>query len=221
MTTRSLRVEHADDTREALIRAAQDLFAAHGYSGTGIEQIAAHARVTSGALYHHFHSKAALFEAVVGLVADELYERLVAGALSQPSQDLSSAFEQLRVGMQVYLDACLAPDFVQIVLIDGPAVVGHLAWDRLVSHRGGALLQQWLQTSIDETLIEPLPVEALAHILGTLVGQASLYIAHADDPATARRDTGVVLDRLLGGLLTGAGGPSSTGKPAGREGCSF
>src|SRR5262249_44090145 len=44
------RAEHASDTQAALVAAARRLFAAHGYDGTGTEQIVADARVTRGAL---------------------------------------------------------------------------------------------------------------------------------------------------------------------------
>jgi len=73
------RAEHAADTREALIGAARRLFAADGFDDTGTEQIVAEARVTRGALYHHFRDKADLFAAV----AEEVFfRRLVYGWLA-------------------------------------------------------------------------------------------------------------------------------------------
>lgn len=41
-------------TRERLIRAAVDLFEAHGYHGTGVNDILAAAKAPKGSLYHHF-----------------------------------------------------------------------------------------------------------------------------------------------------------------------
>jgi AcrR family transcriptional regulator len=50
----------ATETRERLLRAAADAFAAHGYDGTRVADIAASAGVSNGALYAHFGSKAEL-----------------------------------------------------------------------------------------------------------------------------------------------------------------
>ncbi len=47
-----------------------------GFDGTGTEQIVAEARVTRGALYHHFRDKADLFRAVMAEAAGEVAQRL-------------------------------------------------------------------------------------------------------------------------------------------------
>jgi AcrR family transcriptional regulator len=80
-----------------IIAAALECFAAHGYAGTRIEDIARHAGVTVGTVYRYFSGKAALFEAVItqsiaptltrgevlarrrGEEADRLLKRLVLG----------------------------------------------------------------------------------------------------------------------------------------------
>jgi len=59
MAVNSRRAEHIQDTRAALLRAARELFAEKGYAGAGTEDIVARARLTRGALYHHFRDKAA------------------------------------------------------------------------------------------------------------------------------------------------------------------
>src|ERR1700684_265361 len=48
------------ETRSRLLRAAADEFAARGYDGTRVADIAAAAGVSNGALYTHFGSKAEL-----------------------------------------------------------------------------------------------------------------------------------------------------------------
>ena len=50
----------ATETRERLLKAAADAFAAQGYDGTRVADIAASAGVSNGALYSHFGSKAEL-----------------------------------------------------------------------------------------------------------------------------------------------------------------
>ena len=61
---RSLKEEHAEATRRALIDSARELFAQRGYAEVPIEEIVRRARVTRGALYHHFRDKSDLFRAV-------------------------------------------------------------------------------------------------------------------------------------------------------------
>ena len=205
MSVKSRRAEHVEDTRAALVLAARELFAQKGYAGTGTEEIVARARVTRGALYHHFGDKAGLFRAVMATVAAELAERLVAQELSHQPNDGSGAWGQLREGVQEFLDACIGSDFQRVVLIDGPAVLGPGAWSDLVEQHGMELLRTWLQRAIDDHQIDPLPIEPLARLLGALIGDASMYIGQAADPARARRETGTTIDRILSGLRLGAG----------------
>ena len=61
-TTR--RPGYSSSTKAALLDSARDLFTQHGYAGTSLDEVVAAARVTKGALYHHFPSKLALFESV-------------------------------------------------------------------------------------------------------------------------------------------------------------
>src|ERR1700749_1992881 len=85
------RTEHAADTRSALLAAARKLFAEQGFDGTGTEQIVADARVTRGALYHHFKDKADIFRAAMAEAAADVATRLIdeqlaAGAESPKAQ---------------------------------------------------------------------------------------------------------------------------------------
>ncbi len=205
MAVNSRRAEHIQDTRAALLRAARALFAEKGYAGAGTEDIVARARLTRGALYHHFRDKAGLFRAVMEAVAGELAHRLIAQQLACAAGLADGAWDQLRDGIQAFLDACTGSDFQRIVLIDGPAVLGHDAWSDLVEQHGLGLLRTWLQRAIDDAQIDPLPVEPLARLLGALIGEASLYIARAPDPARARQEAGATIDRILTGLRPDAG----------------
>jgi AcrR family transcriptional regulator len=191
------RTEHASDTRTALIAAARLLFAAQGYDGTGTEQIVADARVTRGALYHHFRDKADLFRAVMAEAAGSVAQRLIDEQLASESP---SPLAEIRNGVAAFLDVCMDGDFQRIVLVDGPRVLGSDAWEELVERYGRGILEEWLNRSMEAGELAAVPVRALARLLIAMLTEASLAIARSADPAQARAELGVVLDRLLTGL---------------------
>jgi TetR/AcrR family acrAB operon transcriptional repressor len=57
--------EEAELTRQTLLRAALVVFSRQGYAETRLEDIAAEAGVTRGAIYHHFGGKAELYNTLV------------------------------------------------------------------------------------------------------------------------------------------------------------
>jgi AcrR family transcriptional regulator len=191
------RAEHAADTRSALVEAARRLFAEQGFDGTGTEQIVAEARVTRGALYHHFRDKADIFRAAMAEVAADVATRLVD---EQLAAEASSPMREIRDGMSAFLDVCVTGDFQRIVLVDGPRVLGADAWEDLVERYGRSLLEQWLERCVGTGDLDDVPVRALARLLIAMLTEASLAIARAEDPAAMRADLGAVLDRMLTGL---------------------
>ncbi len=76
-----------ENLRRAIMAAAIDCFARHGYQGTSIDRIAQASGVTKGALYYYFRDKEdLLFEAVKDRIAQ--FERHVAesvGSLTDPA----------------------------------------------------------------------------------------------------------------------------------------
>ena len=191
------RAEHASDTRAALLSAARRLFASEGYDGTGTEQIVAEARVTRGALYHHFRDKSDLFRAVMAEAAGEVAGRLTGEHVDEPS---GSPFEDVRAGVSEFLDVCVTGDFQRIVLVDGPRVLGSDAWDELVDRYGRSLLEEWLSRAVSAGDIQPVPVQPLARLIIAMLTEASLAIARSATPAQTRAELGATLDRLLTGL---------------------
>ncbi|KIF71500.1 TetR family transcriptional regulator [Streptomyces sp. AcH 505] len=201
---RSRRAEHVADTRRALLRAARELFAERGFAATGTEDIVTAADVTRGALYHHFKDKADLFRAVMAECAQEMAQRLVEQETARAEQHPGDAWQLLRSGFQSFLDACNDAQFQRIVLIEGPAVLGHSAWDALVEEHGYILLAEALTEAVREGNVDDLPVAPLTRMLAALISEASLYIAGAEDHVKAREEAGLVLERLLAGLGRGA-----------------
>lgn len=75
------RAESAEATRQRLIEAAIERFAADG-PGASFDAVAADVGVTKGALYHHFGSKEGLVEAVYKEAIRRHAERVVAASSS-------------------------------------------------------------------------------------------------------------------------------------------
>jgi AcrR family transcriptional regulator len=192
------RAEHAADTRDALVTAARELFAAHGFDGTGTEQIVAEARVTRGALYHHFRDKADLFRAAMAEAAGEVARQLVD---EQLAAEATSPLQEIRDGVSAFLDVCVSGgDFQRIVLVDGPRVLGQETWEDLVDRYGRGLLEEWLARAVEAGDLAPVPTGGLSRLLIAMLTEASLAIARSADPSLTRDELGEVLDRLLTGL---------------------
>lgn len=83
----------ADETRKRLVNAAKGIFAKWGYKEASNKLIAAAAGVTSGAIYHYFPNKQAMFLAV----HEELQASTVGGLepLVEQATDLVSALNAI------------------------------------------------------------------------------------------------------------------------------
>jgi TetR/AcrR family acrAB operon transcriptional repressor len=57
--------EEAEITKQNLLAAGLEVFSRKGYTATRVEDIARQANVTTGAIYHHFGGKSALYVALV------------------------------------------------------------------------------------------------------------------------------------------------------------
>lgn len=74
--------EDAELTRQALLKAATTVFSRQGYAATRLEDIAEAAKVTRGAVYHHFGSKAELFAEIIDN-ADQMGDRAIQRAIQE------------------------------------------------------------------------------------------------------------------------------------------
>jgi AcrR family transcriptional regulator len=198
-TRASAVAQRSESTRAALIAAARILFVEKGYFATGTEEIVAAAAVgTRGALYYHFADKKDLFQAVFESVETELLTAAAGG--TEPRE---GAFAQLEAGLLGFLEAAATSrDVQQVLLIDGPAVLGWQQWRALEERFGLGAIRALLEQAVTEGAITPEPLEALAHILLAAVDEAALYIANAPNPSAAKEEAIATMDRLLRGVTT-------------------
>jgi AcrR family transcriptional regulator len=194
---RRSQADRSAATRASLVQAARRLFAEHGFGGVGTEAIVAAAGVTRGALYHQFADKTELFQAVYEAIEEDLAsrlgERVAAAGVSDP-------IEVLTLGANAWLDACGEQEVQQIVLLDGPAVLGWQRWREIGMRYGLGLVEGLLTHAIKVGRIPPQPVRALTHVLVGALDEAGLYIARAEDQTAASEEMRAVIAALVAGL---------------------
>lgn len=194
-------VEHAEDTRTALLDAAEHLFTDPGYAGATLDEVAERARVTKGAVYHHFASKPVLFRAVVERLFHRLVDELSVAAAEHrlaPDADLWDAVCNTYQRRLVLV--CESHAYQRIVDQDAVAVLGYEELTRIAQSTVNAALMPILTEAVDRGLIKPLSTDVLAKLMGSLVSVAGREIAAAADQRRVRRDVGEALDAFLQGL---------------------
>lgn len=197
MTTgkKSLKIQQGEATVLDLVAVARQLFSARGYANVSTEEIVRTARVTRGALYHHFSSKSDLFLAVF-----EDAQREIAGRIHQAAVAAPDPWTGLLAGCRAFLETCIDPRFQQIVIIDAPAVLGWELWRHVDAGHGLVELKNGLAELMDAGLIKPQPLDALAHLLSGAMNEAGLWIAQSPRPAQALAEAVATLEALLQAL---------------------
>lgn len=195
MEVNDARIQQGTETQKTLRRAARKLFTKKGYSGANTEELVGSARLTKGALYHHFANKKELYHAVVEDVERELVETLeAAGAGKKP-------WERLQAMCRAYLEACRDPALARMLVLEAPVVLGWKTW---------CILEQKYEVAafarvLDEAGALSEPAETLAQVILGALTTGARVVATADDPKKAGAEVEKTIDRLIAGLRSTAG----------------
>jgi AcrR family transcriptional regulator len=191
----SLRSEQVAQTRAALVTAGRRLFGANGFATTSVEDIAREARLTTGALYHHFPTKAAVFEAVFEQVHADL---LAASAAAAPNAD--DAVELLVAGFGAFLDEMLNPEVARIIVTDAPAVLGLARFTELDERYALAATVAALDAANESGALVIDDPQTLALLLFGALTRAGLLIASSPEPTATRDAVAATLRALISGF---------------------
>lgn len=118
------------DPKHAILRAAQVVFARHGFRQTSMAMVADEAQLTRQALYHHFDSKEALFAALVDLLQEDGVAA-ARQAAAQGGRDAAGAVARIVAAYHASLVASVAGSPYTAELIDessrqcGAAISAH------------------------------------------------------------------------------------------------
>jgi len=196
LEARTTKAEQGEATRATILRAARELFTERGYGGVGTEEIVRRAKLTRGALYHHFTDKKDLFRAVHEQIEGEVMEAIGAQMAAAEADPL----ELLIVGTRAYLDVCTDPAITRVTLVDAPSVLGWEEWREIDMRHGLGIVIAGLQGGMDAGVLRRQPVRPLAHLMLGAMGEAGMVIANAVDPEAARAEVELALIGLLDGL---------------------
>jgi AcrR family transcriptional regulator len=194
MEVKDGRAAQGEATQKMLRREARKLFARKGYTAANTNELVERAKVTKGALYHHFANKRELYHAVVEDMEQELVEHIeAAGAGREP-------WERLRAMCRAYLDACRDPALARMLVLEAPVVLGWKAWCNLEQKYEVAAFARCLN---DAGALQE-PAEPLAQVILGALTTGARVIATAADPGGARAEVQKTIDRLIAGLRSTA-----------------
>ena len=188
----SLRAEQVAQTHAALVAAGRRLFGEKGFRGTSVEDLAREARVTTGALYHHFPTKTALFEAVFVQAHMELM-----AAARDAAKGAENGLDELALGFDAFLDGVLRPDAQRILVLDGPAVLGLARYTELDEQYAHAVIVHSLKEAANCGTIQIDDPETATRLLLGALTRGAMLIANSANPVRTRHAVAKSMRALL------------------------
>ena len=153
-----------------------------GYENASLIAIAEKAGVTTGALYHHFAHKQALFECVAETVEAKVQKDVEARiGIKAPSLAL------LREIVEVSVDVLAEPRANQILLIDAPAVFGLDRWRAVEARYGLGALTALVDRLANRKIIRAGSAADAARLLLSLIIEVARMANSADNPELTRK----------------------------------
>ena len=159
------RLPRAERTRQRILDAAGQCFAARGYARTTVEEVASGAGVSKALVYHHFGSKERILDAVLERTFAEWDAVTDLAARSSDGGVLEGIASMHRAALAYARDNPALQALIELdskVLLDAPA--GRAARETMQRHRAG--LVEALREGVDSGEVRgDLDVEAAADVI--------------------------------------------------------
>lgn len=201
------RKSESRDTRREILDAALDRFAIAGYFGTSMRQIARTVGVRESALYHHFSSKEAILEALLGEQGPAKAQKLA--AVDVPSMVKQLGGEGLlRLLVDRIIDEWTDPreqKFFRIMLSEGPRLdAAGLFRPRVFIEQARSQVVRLFSELVRVKAIAPVdPLAATNAFMGPMIAIRMIHLGLPGGPADKRamkRDAGAHLSYFLQNL---------------------
>lgn len=178
------------DTRREILDAALDLFAVDGYFGTSMRQIARAVGVRESALYHHFPSKEAILEDLLGELGPGKAQQLAAVDVPMMAKQLG-AEGMLRLLIERILEEWSEPreqKFFRIMLTEAPRLNQSGLFDARVyiDRARGQMMRLFSELVRIKAIRKVDPLAATVAFMGPMIALRMLYLALPGTPPDTR-----------------------------------
>jgi AcrR family transcriptional regulator len=182
-------------TRAALLKSARAAFGSQGYAAVSLAQIASDANATTGALYHHFADKKAVFTAV----AEEIEAEILA-SIVRTLPKTADLWAIVTYAVTETLALAARPGVARVIFQDAPNVLGVSAWREIEMRYGYGQLHALLRSLANAGRLGNYdPAIVAGMILGAWI-QTSEATLSADDPEHTLRASQAALVALVSGF---------------------
>jgi AcrR family transcriptional regulator len=185
---------YSEATRAALLDEATALFATRGYAGTSLEDVATASQVTRGAVYHHFASKQALFEAVLDAQEVRANAEVITAAA-----EADDPWEAAMLALDTFLVQCCDPVYGRLVWLEGPTALGWHRWRECEQKYAFGIVERFVHSLVEAGYLEDRAVETQVKFSFWMLGGAGLALSEAAeaDKARLRDEWGYLIRRSI------------------------
>ena len=195
-TVRSRREEYAEATYEALLDSASACFFESGFAATSLDQVAQRARVTKGAIYHHFASKRDLFLAVL-----ERQQEHSVGSVTQAVDTAADAWNGIVAAIDAFLVTISDPIYQRLCWVEGPTALGFEDWWACGERYEIEVIRRLLDRAAEAGGLMVDDLDMLAHVLFGSVTAGVLGMARSKEPDVERARFRTVMLAVMAGLV--------------------
>lgn len=166
-----------------------------GYHKTSIEDIVQEARLTRGALYHHYKSKEEIFIKLYRGIVIQLVR-----VIETATGNILDPWQKAITGCNAFLNCCIDPKFISIRLDDAIGVLGWEKWRTIDSSYTMKVLKDILVEIHDAGQLSTDSVDATSNMIYALLVEGALSISASADKKKAHSDAVNVIQKMLLGL---------------------
>lgn len=193
----SRRAQYSASTKRALVDEATKLFTSQGYAATSLDAIVSSARVTKGALYHHFSGKQAVFEAV--------FEKIETDATTRVRKALKGSrdpWDKALIGLRAFLDIVQDAGYQRVVIQEGPAILGYERFRESEERSSFGLVQEMVKAVLEESTydVSAEMLETFSRIFFGALSAAGESVSTAANPKVAVAQVEIAIGFILAGM---------------------